>query len=85
MFPGLFNPKDSEGDESDYEEEDEDDPNSYEESQQKAFNESYGLYHMIVKMADGDLMKVQQLYELPIVAIFNHISYLTAGGYKKQQ
>ena len=39
---------------------------------------------MIVKMADGDLVKVQQLYELPIVAIFNHLSYLTAGGHKKQ-
>jgi len=84
MFPGLFNAKDSEGDEPKYEDEDEDDPNSYEESQQKSFNENYGLYHMIVKMADGDLMKVQQLYELPIVAIFNHLSYLSSGGYKKQ-
>jgi len=40
---------------------------------------------MIVKVADGDLIKVQELYELPIVAIFNHLSYLSAGGYKKQQ
>lgn len=39
---------------------------------------------MIVKVADGDLVKVQELYELPIVAIFNHLSYLSSGGYKKQ-
>ena len=39
---------------------------------------------MIVKMAEGDLVKVQSLYELPIIAIFNHLSYLSAGGYKKQ-
>ena len=38
---------------------------------------------MIVKMADGDLVKVQQLYELPIVGIFNHLVYLQAGGHKK--
>ena len=38
---------------------------------------------MIVKMADGDLVKVQQLYELPIIAIFNHLVYLQAGGHKK--
>jgi hypothetical protein len=38
---------------------------------------------MIVKLADGDLVKVQELYELPIIAIFNHLSYLTSGGYKK--
>lgn len=38
---------------------------------------------MIVKLADGDLVRVQELFELPIMAIFNHISYLTSGGYKK--
>jgi hypothetical protein len=37
-----------------------------------------------VKLADGDLVKLQELYELPIVAIFNHLIYLNAGGYKKQ-
>jgi len=39
---------------------------------------------MLVKLSDGDLVKVQELYELPIVAIFNHLSYLGSGGYKKQ-
>jgi hypothetical protein len=28
-------------------------------------------------------MKVQELYELPIMAVLNHISYLNSGGYKK--
>lgn len=39
---------------------------------------------MIVKLAGGDLVALQQLYELPIVGIFNHIVYLNSGGYKKQ-
>lgn len=30
---------------------------------------------MLVKVAEEDLVKVQQLYDLPIVAIFNHLSY----------
>jgi hypothetical protein len=30
---------------------------------------------MLVRTADNDLVKVQQLYELSIVAIFNHLSY----------
>jgi len=28
-------------------------------------------------------MKVQELYELPIMAVLNHIAYLNSGGYKK--
>lgn len=39
---------------------------------------------MMVKLADGNLVYLQELYELPIIAIFNHLSYLTSGGYKKQ-
>lgn len=38
---------------------------------------------MIVKLADGDIVRVQQIYELPIMAVLNHISYLTSGGYRK--
>jgi hypothetical protein len=38
---------------------------------------------MIVKLADGDLMQVQQLYELPIIAVLNHIAYMASGGYRK--
>jgi len=38
---------------------------------------------MMVKVSDGDLIKLQELYEMPIVAIFNHLSYLNSGGYKK--
>jgi hypothetical protein len=38
---------------------------------------------MLVKLSDGDLVKLQSLYELPVVAIFNHISYLSSGGWKK--
>lgn len=39
---------------------------------------------MIVKLCEGDLIKVQDMYELPIIAVLNHISYLMSGGYKKQ-
>jgi hypothetical protein len=38
---------------------------------------------MIVKLADGDLMRVQSLYELPVMAVLNHIAYLTSGGFRK--
>ena len=76
LFGGGF---EDQGEPDDYD----DDPNSYEEARANAFNKRWGLYHMIVKLADGDLVRVQELFELPIMAIFNHISYLTSGGYKK--
>ena len=38
---------------------------------------------MMFKVADGDLVKLQQLYELPIIAIFNHLAYLNSGGFRK--
>ena len=56
---------------------------SYEEAKANAFNKRWGLYHMIVKLADGDLMSIQSLYELPIVAVLNHVAYLAAGGFRK--
>lgn len=37
---------------------------------------------MIARLADGDLIKIQQLYELPIKSIFNHLSYVLSGGVK---
>jgi len=39
---------------------------------------------MMVRLADGNLIYLQELYELPVVAVFNHLSYLNSGGYKKQ-
>jgi hypothetical protein len=38
---------------------------------------------MISKLSDGDLMKIQQIYELPIMAVLNHVSYLSSGGNKR--
>lgn len=35
---------------------------------------------MIARLADGDLLKIQEYYELPIKAIFNHLSYQMSGG-----
>jgi hypothetical protein len=35
---------------------------------------------MISRLADGDLMKIQSLYELPVMAVLNHVSYLSSGG-----
>lgn len=35
---------------------------------------------MIAKLADGDLLKMQSYYELPIISIFNHLSYQLSGG-----
>ena len=37
---------------------------------------------MIARLADGDLLKIQEYYELPIKAIFNHLSYQMSGGVK---
>ena len=37
---------------------------------------------MIARLADGDLLRMQQLYEVPIKAIFNHLSYQISGGIK---
>jgi hypothetical protein len=38
------------------------------------------MYDMVARLADGDLLKIQKYYELPIKAIFNHLSYITSGG-----
>jgi hypothetical protein len=43
----------------------------------------WGMYDIIVRVCDGDIMKIQSVYELPIVAVLNHISYIESGGYKK--
>lgn len=46
------------------------------------FHKDFGLYHMLAKIADGDYLKIQELYKEPIKAIFNHLSYISAGGVK---
>ena len=70
-FANLFQPSQPDDDID----EDDSSPGSYEESKAASFQKNWGLYDMMVKTADGDLVKVQQLYELPVVAIFNHLSY----------
>jgi hypothetical protein len=37
---------------------------------------------MVARLADGDLLKMQKYYDLPIKALFNHLSYQTSGGVK---
>lgn len=37
---------------------------------------------MIARLADGNLIEVQKYYDLPIKAIFNHLSYQLQGGVK---
>lgn len=49
---------------------------TYEESKALAFQKRWGLYDQIVLLANGDLLKVQELFELTIITIFNHLSYL---------
>jgi len=39
---------------------------------------------MVSNLADGDIIKIQHIYELPIVALFNHLSYKISSGHKKQ-
>lgn len=39
---------------------------------------------MIARIADGDFIKIQQLYEYPIKALFNHLAYQIAGGLRTQ-
>lgn len=46
------------------------------------FQKNWGLYDMLARLAEGDILKIQQLYKLPIVAIFNHLSYQLSGGVK---
>lgn len=48
----------------------------------RAFQRNWGMYDMIAKLADGDLIKIQSYYDLPIKAIFNHLSYQMSGGVK---
>lgn len=50
----------------------------------KAFQQKWGMYDILVRITEGDLVKIQQLYELPIVAILNHISYIESGGWRKR-
>jgi len=71
-FPGLFDSGSGEAEPDDWD----DDPNSYEEAKIQAFQKNWGLYHQIVKLADDDILRVQQIFELPIVSVLNHISYL---------
>jgi hypothetical protein len=37
---------------------------------------------MIALLADGDLLKIQTYYDVPIKAVFNHLSYQLSGGVK---
>lgn len=46
------------------------------------FNRDFGLYHMLAKLADGDYLKIQELYKEPIKSIFNHLVYISSGGVK---
>lgn len=84
MFNGIFAERpegESEGN-TDFDE-DEEDPNSYEDTQRQAFQKQWGLYDMINKLCDGDLLKIQQMYELPVASLFAHLAYLQASGWKK--
>jgi len=69
-----------EDDEDDFE--DESDPNTYEDAKRIAFQKNWGLYDMLARLADGDLLKIQSYYDLPIKSIFNHLSYQLSGGVK---
>lgn len=79
-FSGLFNGRREGEDGEDYEEDD--NPESYEEKKAQAFQKKWGIYDIIARLAEGDLLKIQQYYELPIKAIFNHLSYQLSGGVK---
>jgi len=37
---------------------------------------------MLARLADGDLLKIQEYYKLPIKSVFNHLSYQVSGGIK---
>ena len=37
---------------------------------------------MIANLANGDLLKIQEYYKLPIKAILNHLAYQMSGGVK---
>jgi hypothetical protein len=37
---------------------------------------------MIAALADGDLLKMQSYFDLPIISVFNHLSYQLSGGIK---
>lgn len=38
------------------------------------------MYDMIARLAEGDLLKIQSYYDIPIRGIFNHLAYQLAGG-----
>ena len=79
-FSGLFNGtrETTEQEEEDYE--DEDNPTSYEEKKKEQFQRTWGWYDMIARLAEGDLLKQQQYYKLPIKSVLNHLSYQMSGG-----
>jgi hypothetical protein len=62
--------------------EDDADPTSYEEAKAAKFQKDWGLYHMIAVLAEGSLVEMQKYFELPIISIFNHLSYQLSGGVK---
>lgn len=40
------------------------------------FQKRFGLYHMLSKLVSDDPIKIQSLYELGIISLLNHISYM---------
>jgi hypothetical protein len=42
------------------------------------FQKRFGLYDMLSKLVDDDPIKIQSLYELGVISLLNHISYLAS-------
>ena len=77
LFGGRVEEDSNTSEEGDEDPEEESSPETYKEKQIAQFNKHWMWYDMISNLAEGDLLKIQEYYELPIKAILNHLSWRT--------
>jgi hypothetical protein len=56
-------------------EEETDDPISFEEKQQDQFNRQWSWYHIISLQVDDDPLKIEQMWQMSLKSLLNHLSY----------
>ena len=75
LFGGGSEDSNKEREEGSYEEEESDNPESFEEKQVSEFNKTWWLYDMVFIVADEDFTKMEQIWEMPYKGFLNHLSY----------
>lgn len=84
-FAGLFNqPEDRTAEEIEEDLEEESNPQTYQEKQIEQYNRTWGFYAMLNDLADGDYLKIQELYKQSYIGILNHLSFIKSSKHIKK-